>query len=131
MMLIIATFLLFVLCWFSCWCMDSVSFRWGQSPKWLRWIDRKLSFSWFGEHKERYWWIPEAFCDAWHWFKMILAGSIIALTSALITFLVVIGDHVTSWGAIWTQFGLWFIALSVVWNFLWYVFYDRRYKTNG
>jgi len=128
MKLIIITFGLFFLGFFSSWAMDSYQFRRRQMPKWLQWLDlhmkrrdQKVIFLFVK-------WPPMMLNDPWHLFKTFLVGAIIGLASILISQTIEIHFHRFVWSHFWTNAGIVFVGLSVIWNFAWYVFYDRRYK---
>lgn len=129
LILILLTLFLFALVLFSNWCMDSLAHKKVKEGNWLDNLDIYLTNAWFSCNEEKYWWIPAAFCDAWHFFKMFMVGGIIAIASLFLAFLVCFAGKSVVWVEFWKQAGLWFVALSVVWNFIWWIIYDKRYKT--
>ena len=127
MTLIFIVFGLFILGFFSNWAMDSISHKLSQVPKWLYNWNGILIDSWFGMNKHRFWWIPSALCDAWHFWKTFLVGSFIGLASLLLAHLICF--ELRTMVPFWNNAGFIFVTLSVIWNVGWYVFYDLRYKT--
>ncbi len=114
---------------FCSWAMDSVKFRLTQAPEWLKNFNDRLYYGWFSLNKDHYKIIPSAFCDAWHFFKMILVGAVLLMASMGIYLQLLYMGQVTSAGEMLRGALILFVVLSMAWNVVWYVIYDRKYRT--
>lgn len=61
--------------------------------------------------------LPQTIFDGWHFWKTIMVGGIVYITSVGLA--LTVGMH----------WAFWFVVLSVLWNGVWWVIYDLNYRT--
>jgi len=113
---------------FCSWAMDSIKFRCIEAPGWLYSFNDFLKYGWFAYHKEIFKIIPSAFCDAWHFFKMILVGSVLIMASLGIYLQLFYMGRINSITEMLRGALILFVILSMAWNVAWYIVYDYKYK---